>query len=308
MLRAHPLALAVIAVVVSAAVGCAPDDAGEGEGEGEDIVFDDIDGSFVVDVDGRAATVFVPESYDGTAALPFVLLLHGYGIDGEDMVRFTNFQTAAETNNVIFASPSGNVDGNGSNFWNASPACCDFFGTDVDDSAFLRGVIDGARATANIDPARIFVIGHSNGGFMAHKLACEHSDVIAAVASLAGGIDALSCEPAQPVSVLQMHGTADTTIRIAGGTLAAGLPAYPSATTTIETWALLNSCDDAPVADASFDAALDLAGAETDVARFDNCAAGGHAELWTVNGGGHIVNGGDALVQRIVDFVLGHPR
>ena len=37
-----------------------------------------------------------------------------------------------------------------------------------------------------IDPKRVYIIGHSNGAFMAHRLAHDHSGTIAAIVSLAG--------------------------------------------------------------------------------------------------------------------------
>jgi polyhydroxybutyrate depolymerase len=48
---------------------------------------------------------------------------------------------------------------------------------------------------------------------MAARLACDLSSQIAAAAPIAGGYRSLpACHPAQPVSVLEMHGTADTTV------------------------------------------------------------------------------------------------
>ncbi len=295
--------------------GCPPaedddddDDAAGGEGEAEARVYDDIDVSFVIDGD-RPATVFVPTSYDGITALPFVLLLHGYGITGAQMDRFTGFSALAEQSDIIYASPDGTVDGSGKNFWNASPACCDFAGTDVDDSAWLRSIIDGARERANIDPARIFVVGHSNGAFMTHRMACDHADVIAAVVSMAGAIDAARCAPAEPVAVLQVHGTADTTIRYDGGNLSAGGPNYPAADETAAQWALLDGCDDVAADDPTpLDLDSALAGAETRVTRWSGCQAGGAAELWTVEGAGHVVAGNTGFVPALLDFLFAHPR
>jgi len=199
------------------------------------------------------------------------------------------------------------ADQGSNNFWNAAQACCDFGGTDVDDSAFLRGIIDAARAKANIDPARIYVVGHSNGGFMAHRMACDHADVIVAVVSLAGAIDPAACEPAEPVAVLQVHGTADETVAYGGGNLGSGN--FPSAEDTIAQWALNDSCDDTAVTDpTAVDLAGDLAGAETTVTRHENCAPGGAAELWTVAGGKHVVNGGASMVTRLINFLFDHHR
>jgi len=306
---AHLLTLLVLSLVACPAPENGDGD-GEGEGEGEEPrVYDDIDISFVVDVDGRDATVFVPEAYDGTTALPLVLLLHGYGINGAQMAQFTGFGAIAEANDLLFASPDGTVDADGGNFWNAAGACCDFARSGVDDSAFLRGIIDQARERANVDPARIWVVGHSNGGFMAHRLACDHADVIAAVVSMAGAIDAVACEPSEPVAVLQVHGTADPTILFGGGNVGAGGDNYPGAADTVAQWALTNSCGERSTVDpVNIDLATDLAGAETTVSRFDGCAEGGAAELWSVEGAGHIINGGAAFVTRMLGFLTAHAR
>ncbi len=282
----------------------------EGEGEGE-VVFEDIDGSFVVDDvggSGRDATVFVPDAYDGSAPLPFVLLLGGYGVSGAQMTQLTGFTSIANGNDMLFAAPDGTVDGNGSHFWNASGSCCDFGQTGVDDSGFLRGVIDGARARANVDPARIWVVGHSNGGFMAHRMACDHADVVSAVVSLAGAIDAATCDPVEPVAVLQVHGTADDTVAYNGGNLGVGLDSYPAAVDTVAQWGLLDGCGATPDDGAALDLARDLAGAESDVSAYAGCDGGGAAELWTVNGAGHVINGNAGLVQRLLDFLEQHHR
>lgn len=253
-------------------------------------VYEDLDDAFVVDGE-RPVTVRVPTAYDGTTPLPFLLLLHGYGIDGAQMESFTDFRAFAEDNDLLYASPDGTIDSSGREFWNASPACCDFAGTGVDDSGYLRSIIDAARERANIDPGRIFVVGHSNGGFMAHRLACDHADVVAAIVSLAGAVDEDACAPSQPVAVLQVHGTADDTILYEGGSNGFGLPAYPGAVETASTWASLDDCDEAIEDPTTIDVASNLTGAETRVTRWSGCTPGGASELWTVEGGGHVVVG-----------------
>src|SRR5205085_1985187 len=70
----------------------------------------------------------------------------------------------------------------------------------------------------SVDPRRIFVVGHSNGGFMAYRMACDHSDTVAAIVSVAGAMydDARKCRAAHPVSVLQVHGPPDNVIPYQG--------------------------------------------------------------------------------------------
>ena len=66
---------------------------------------------------------------------------------------------------------------------------------------------------ACIDRRSVYAAGVSNGGGMAALLACQLSDKIAAVAAVAGAYaDLPDCHPPRPVSLLEIHGTADTTV------------------------------------------------------------------------------------------------
>ncbi len=85
----------------------------------------------------------------------------------------------------------------------------------VDDVEFVRRLLDTIEEQYSIDPTHVFAAGHSNGGFMAYWLACELSDRIVAVGLQSGGLGLASCDPAQPVSLLHIHGTADTNVPIA---------------------------------------------------------------------------------------------
>ncbi|MDP2341118.1 MAG: alpha/beta fold hydrolase [Deltaproteobacteria bacterium] len=271
-------------------------------------VFEDIDSAFELPGD-RPVAVFVPTVYDGKTPLPLLLFLHGYGATGEQMDRFVGMAAFAERNNFIYATPDGTLDGSGKTFWNATGACCDFGGTDVDDAAFLRGVIEGAQEQANIDPKQVFVIGHSNGGFMAQRLACDASDVVAGVVSLAGAADGSGgCLPDNGVAVLQVHGTADETVAYGGGSL--GAANYPGAIETVELWASLNGCDLLGIDDVTpIDIEANLAGAETTVTRYDsNCVDGSTAELWTTTGGTHVPAPNATYLQSLWDFLAAHPK
>ena len=47
----------------------------------------------------------------------------------------------------------------------------------MDDAGYILNLIDEARLRFNVAADRVYLFGHSNGGFMAHKMACEHADV-----------------------------------------------------------------------------------------------------------------------------------
>lgn len=100
-------------------------------------------------------------------------------------------------------------------FWNELNQYLDSF-SDVD---FLKYLIDFMVQEHSIDSKKIYVIGHSNGGMMAYKLACEASELISAVISLAGTLesDTQSCRPSTSVAVMHLHSPTDTTIPFNGG-------------------------------------------------------------------------------------------
>src|SRR5262245_47224615 len=131
-------------------------------------------------------TVHVPPGYTGETAVPLVLLLHGYGASGILEEHYMNLSAQADADVFLLALPNGTKDRFGLRYWNATDACCSHGRDFPDDSTYLLDVIDRLSAIYNVDPLRIFVVGHSNGAFMAHRLACDHADRIAAVVSLEG--------------------------------------------------------------------------------------------------------------------------
>jgi polyhydroxybutyrate depolymerase len=198
-------------------------------------------------------------------------------------------------------------------FWNG-PDFLSFSGPDVDDSGYLRGVIEEIQRRFAVDPKRIYVTGYSSGGAMSHRLALEHADLIAGIASMAGltYYDPNACRPTQPVNVLHIQGTADG---YAGGWLTGGLPVVaelPGAVRTVQIWAGFNGCQN-PVVEAapSLDLTLQVTGLDTTVLRYTQCPPGGSVELWTVNGGDHLLfwnNLAPHFLEYLVDWLLAHPK
>lgn len=262
----------------------------------------------------RPYDVFVPTSYDAATPMPLLLLLHGYSASGDIQEAYFQMQALAEARGFLYVHPDGTVNPIGEQFWNATPACCGF-NSKVDDSQYLLDIITDVSNAYSVDPKRIYVMGHSNGGFMSYRMACDHADVVAAVASLAGATfaDAAACSPEQPVSVLQVHGTADATISYTGGEILGN--AYPGAIATAATWADYNGCTGglgaAEATGVDFDQSVP--GAETTQQYHEGCPTGVEVGVWTIDGGSHIppINTAAApypLTSAIVDFLLAHPK
>lgn len=249
----------------------------------------------------------VEPSREGAEPAPLIVVLHGYG-QGADYDSL-GLEPLAEQDGVLLAYLAGTVDGLARRFWNASEVCCNFFAAPVDDVTYVRAVIDDVSRRRPVDPKRVYVAGFSNGAFMAHRLACELPDRIAAIVAVSGVNATDNCRPRQPVAVLQVHGDADPVVHYLGGRLGAGSAEYPSVTTSIEGWRDLNGCDQAPeVEETVLDVASELRGRETSITRYQRCAGGGAAELWTVHGGSHDIAFSPAFAREVWGFLAAHAR
>lgn len=258
----------------------------------------------------RPVTVHVPASYvDGTPA-PLVILLHGFTASGDIEESYFRLTPLSDERGFLYAYPDGTLNASDIRFWNATKACCDVGNSKVDDSGYLSALIEQIQARYTVDPKRVYLVGHSNGGFMAYRMACDHSDQIAAIVSLAGAMfdDVKDCGASAPVAVLQIHGTADTTIAYDGGAILGN--AYPGAKTSVEDWATIDGCQTEPdTAAASLDLDSSIAGKETTVTVYgQGCKSGGHAELWTIKGGAHVPKLSPEFSSDLVDFLFAHAR
>ena len=184
----------------------------------------------------RPVTVQIPTNYNSNTPAPLFIMLHGFGGSGKEQESYLKFGPVTDALGVVYHYPDGIYNSINSRFWKATDACCDFLGTGVDDSAYLIGLVDEVSAKLTIDQTRIYFYGHSNGGFMSYKMACEHSDRITAIVSQAGMmvLDQTLCQPTNPVNILHIQGTQDSTIQYNGGNIF-GVE-YPSAELTVNSW------------------------------------------------------------------------
>lgn len=248
----------------------------------------------------RPARVVVPRDYDPSTPAPLLILLHGYSANGAAQDLYFGMSRATRSRGMLLVIPDGTVDASGNRFWNATDACCDFGGIRPDDVGYLRGLIAEMKSFYNVDAGRVYLVGHSNGGFMSYRMACDASEDITAIASLAGSTfwDETRCDPARPVSVLQIHGTADATIAYEGRPFG-----FPSARETVQRFASRAGCDGTE-AGSPIDFDRSIPGDETAVERWTGCDEGLAAQLWSIEGGGHIPALSRTATSDILDWLL----
>jgi polyhydroxybutyrate depolymerase len=252
----------------------------------------------------------LPPGYDGGAPVPIVLLLHGGGgnkvnafkttcPDGDDNNEGC-IAAVADREGFAVVSPDGTFADpliSGVRTWNAgggvgdlqcvSGAACE---KKVDDIAFFDALLAELERAINVDTNRIYATGISNGAAMAHRLACERSTRIAAIAPVAGGNQfaaAGECNTTRPVPVLEMHGSADPCWALEGGAdacLQSDGKLKVDIITTVDGWAERNGCIGAVTTES--------VGSSTTRSISTECLAGGAVEFLLTDGAGHTWPGG----------------
>jgi len=224
--------------------------------------------SLTVDGKLRGYRLFRPPSLDNTKPSPLVIALHGSPSNAEQMASLAHFDVEATTGGFIAAYPNGC---NG--YWSYTET-----GSKLPDVDFISKLIDRLEAEFRIDKARIYVVGVSAGSVLTYRLACDLSDRIAAIASVSGAMRPDDCQPARPVSVLEMHGTNDCWTGGCPYAVLLGVDAL------IQRWRTLDGCTGDPV--------LSQSGI-TKTSAWKGCKAGTVVRLDTVVGGLHQWYGSD---------------
>jgi polyhydroxybutyrate depolymerase len=256
----------------------------------------------------RVAYLEVPTTYDHSVPTPLLVVLHGFTANGYTQLRYTHLIDLVEGEGILAIGPDGTVNDSGQQFWNATDACCDEDDSGVDDVAYLGGLVEEIQSVYNVDPAQVFFFGHSNGGYMSYRMACDRTDLVSALVSLAGATwaDSTACTPSETVSVLQIHGDLDSTVLYAGGDFSIG--SYPGAVETVRMWADYDGCGELATTDERLDLDEGLSGDDTAVARHGGCPEGIDAELWTIEGGGHIPDVSAGFPDEVWAWLSAHAR
>jgi len=169
--------------------------------------------------DGIERHFIVADPSGATGPKPLIMVLHGGG-GSIDVMRRVGFESIAQTQNFLVVYPQGH--GNGWRDGRSDKVVSDRSG-DVDDVAFLTAIMDALIDEGRVDASRVYVVGASNGGMMTLRMACERADrlaaIVAVIALLPEEMEA-KCEPAEPLPIMLMVGTADQFVPFAGGPIA----------------------------------------------------------------------------------------
>lgn len=247
-------------------------------------------GSLVSSGEKRDFLLYVPASYDPATLTPLIISLHGFAEWPAHQMEISRWNNLADQYGFLVVYPSG------TKFplrWRANDAA----GSDNElstDVIFISELINKLIAEYEIDTARIYVNGLSNGGGMSFLLSCELSDRIAAFGSVSGAflLPWEACKPSRAVPAIIFHGTADPIVPFEGGPSGMFDIPFPAIPEWVDTLAALNNCDGIPQT-------IPLTG-EISGVEFTNCAA--DVVFYTIKGGGHSWPGGEPMPEWIVGY------
>jgi polyhydroxybutyrate depolymerase len=166
-----------------------------------------------IDVNGkvREYLIHIPNAYDGTQSVPIMLNFHGWSMSASDQMNLSDMRALSESEQFILAYPQGALFF-GSTHWNVGSWTR---GSTSNDIGFISDLIIEITANYNIDENRIYACGYSNGGFFSQELACQFSDKIAAIGTVASNMSERTrntCNPTHPTAIITISGTTDTVV------------------------------------------------------------------------------------------------
>ena len=231
----------------------------------------------------RRYLLYVPESYNPQVSTPLIINIHGFAQWPANQMRVSQWNEVADEYGLIVVYPSGT----------GFPWRWRVTDEPEKELAFFSDLIDKLEDEYNIDSSRIYANGLSNGGAMTFLLACNLSDRITAVGTVAGAFRGM-CEGGsqqRPVPAIFFHGKQDPIVPFEGGEYErTGVP-FPSIPEFVAAYAQENGCDPTPTT-------LMETGNITGI-RYSECNQDADVVFYTIADGGHTWPGGSPLPERI---------
>jgi polyhydroxybutyrate depolymerase len=284
----------------------------------------------------RTYSLHIPPCYSGDDPLPLILILHGHPTNGKWMQSVTELNEKADKEGFIAVYPDGEIPplpifllslflGIRGCWWNA----WDYNNFNkVDDVDYIRVLIKNLQKNININPSRIYITGISGGALMTYRLGAELSDIIAAIAPVAGSVGGswvdwfqhsgqyIITKPSNPLPVIVFHGLKDQNVPYEGGWIESKIGPfsfsvnYLSVNESVSFWVEHNNCNPIPMIDTSESGNIIK---QTNA----NGTDGSEVVLYTVVNGGHEWFGGPeafwppceiSATDLMWDFFEAHPK
>jgi len=239
----------------------------------------------------RKYLLHLPEELPEKA--PLVFMLHGYRGDARDYMAELGVKGIADKNGFALCVPQGARDVEGIPHWNARLKI-----SRTDDIDFLSKLAIQLQQSHRLDPARTFVSGVSNGGFMSYTLVAERPDVFKAAASVIGTMSGYTWKhrsQIQPAPILQISGMDDEVVPYDGSmSRSGGWGGAPDQGIIINFWTELNKTRTAEVVQIS----------DRTTAHYYRKGTDDH-EVWhyKVKGFGHRIPGANVLGDTAFEVV-----
>jgi polyhydroxybutyrate depolymerase len=173
-----------------------------------------------VDSRRRHYSVYRPATHLSKPAVVFVL--HGSNGNGNKVRQQSGFQfdLLAEESGALIVYPNG-IEGH----WNDCRALASYSANklNINDPAFFDVIIEKLIKDLDIDRARVFAAGFSNGGQMAFRLGLERPNKFRGIAAISANMPVAEnsdCEPSgQAISVAIFNGDLDPINPYNGGSV-----------------------------------------------------------------------------------------
>lgn len=270
-----------ILLLISTITGCSSSKAQERDARTRQVFSSDRTGELEHARRSRTYYLHTPKSYQPDHPMPLVLVFHGSNGSGRSISKATGFDALADEKGFIVVYPDAI-----NHQWSIKNG---MLSLGVDDISFTAALIDDIKQIRNVDNRRIYATGFSSGGIFSQVVACELSDRIAAIASVAGSMpEALesSCQPKKPVSILMLNGTGDRDVPYAGGKIGDTSLGVISVAKNIELWRSHNNCpSQANLKQLPDNNPRD--NLKIEISSYSGCRDGSEVMLVTVKNGGH---------------------
>jgi polyhydroxybutyrate depolymerase len=227
---------------------------------------------------GHTRTYILQVPAQSHGAMGLMIVLHGADDTASHTVGDTDYAQVGAADDDLVAYPQGYED-----TWNEGAGGTPARQAGINDVAFIGAMIKQIKSRYPVNAKQVAAAGFSNGALMVQYLGCQLASAIDLIQPIEGQLPvtvAPACHPSRPVSVDEIHGTADTSIPYAGGRFygVGGGTTVLSATASVAKWAGLDRCSSRPSSHTA-------AGRKT--TSYSGCRSGAQVQLLTIDGGTH---------------------